>query len=150
MILFMFLALVIIGGAMFWYGVEEWESKFYSIGGFLFIVGLAFGVFGLFHGFVNYPASEGVHQGTITAVDREGYIFNHYKIYLKSNGRNTNSDTVSDETVYCLYLNESELANTAKEYIGKTTKLYYSHSGGYIPYNSCGTYHIDRIELIEE
>lgn len=151
MILFICLIFLIIGGAMFWYGLEEFEDKTTRIGGFLFIVGFCLGVFGAFHGFVNYPASEGVHQGTITAVDREGYIFNHYRIYLKSNGRNVNDDnSISDETEYCLYLNESELANIAKEYIGKTVKIYYSHPGGYIGIRSCGTYHIDKIELVEE
>ena len=150
MILFLCLLFLIIGIVVFTIGFEDIDGEPMLAGAIMMLIGFCFGVFGLFHGFINYPASEGIHQGTITAVDREGYIFNHYRIYLKSNGRSTNNDTISDETEYCLYLNESELANTAKEYIGKTTKLYYSHSGGYIPYNSCGTYHIDRIELIEE
>lgn len=150
MILFICLMSLFVGGIMLWYGLDEFEDKFISIGGLMFLIGVGFGIFGLFHGFINYPASEGVHQGTITAVDREGYLFNHYKIYLKSNGRNPNDASVSDETEYCLYLNESELANIAKEYIGKTVKIYYSHSGGYIGMRSCGTYHIDKVELIEE
>ena len=150
MVLFICLIFLSIGFTMLWYGLDEFEDKIASIGGIILLIGIGFSIFGIFHGFVNYPASEGVHQGTITAVDREGYIFNHYKIYLKSNGRNTNDTSVSDETEYCLYLNESELANIAKEYIGKTAKVYYSHPGGYIGMKSCGTYHIDKIELIEE
>lgn len=151
MILFICLIFLIIGGAMLGYGLDELEDKIAWIGGVILLIGIGFLIFGIFHGFVNYPASEGIHQGTITAVDREGYIFNHYKIYLKSNGRNSNDDnSISDETEYCLYLNESELANIAKEYLGKTVKIYYSHPGGYIGIKSCGTYHIDKIELIEE
>ena len=150
MILFLCLLFLIIGIVVFTIGFEDIDGEPMLAGAIMMLIGFCFGVFGLFHGFINYPASEGIHQGTITAVDREGYIFNHYRIYLKSNGRSTNNDTISDETEYCLYLNESELANTAKEYIGKTTKIYYSHPGGYIPYNSCGTYHIDKIELVEE
>lgn len=150
MILFICLIFLFIGWIMLWYGLDEFEDKIASIGGIMLLIGVGFLIFGIFHGFVNYPASEGIHQGTITAVDREGYIFNHYKIYLKSNGRNSNDTSVSDETEYCLYLNEGELANIAKEYFGKTVKIYYSHLGGYIGMKSCGTYHIDKIELVEE
>lgn len=150
MILFICLIFLFIGWIMLWYGLDEFEDKIASIGGIMLLIGVGFLIFGIFHGFVNYPASEGIHQGTITAVDREGYIFNHYKIYLKSNERNSNDASVSDETEYCLYLNEGELANIAKKYLGETVKIYYSHPGGYIGVKSCGTYHIDKIELVEE
>jgi len=151
MILFICLIFLIIGIVVFSIGFEDMAGEPMMLAGAIMtLIGFCFGVFGLFHGFINYPASEGIHQGTITAVDREGYIFNHYKIYLKSNGKNPDDTSVSDETEYCLYLNESELANIAKEYIGKTVKIYYSHPGGYIGIQSCGTYHINKVELIEE
>lgn len=150
MILFICLIFLSIGVVMLGKGIEDYQGKSALIGGIMLLIGIGFLIFGIFHGFVNYPASEGIHQGTITAVDREGYIFNHYKIYLKSNGRNTNDTSVSDETEYCLYLNENELADVAKEYIGRTVKIYYSHPGGYIGIKNCGTYHIDKIELVEE
>ena len=56
----------------------------------------------------------------------------------------------SDETVYKIYDYETELAEELMDAIGKTVKLYYGHDGGYIPWNSCGTYHIKKVEVIEE
>jgi hypothetical protein len=29
-------------------------------------------------------------------------------------------------------------------------KLHYGHDGGYIAWNSCGTYHIKDVEIIED
>ncbi len=103
-------------------------------------------IFGCFHGFVNYPATEGTHQGVITAVDLEGVWFRRYEVYLKSSGFTGQSD----ETKYLCYENETELVEQLKNAIGKTVKINYGHDGGYISWNSCGTYHIKSIEIIEE
>ena len=131
------------------YAILEADCNF-ETGGTIAIIGFLLSVImfivGQVHGFINYPAREGTHQGVITAVDREGVIFNHYKIYLKSSAYTSQGD----ETEYCAYLDETELVNQLKEYIGKQVKLNYSHKGGYIGIKDCGTYHIDSVELVEE
>ena len=105
-------------------------------------------VFGFFHGFINYPKTEGTHQGIITAVDLEGKYFRRYEVYLKSNGHT--EENASDESKYLIYETEGGLAKQLKECIGKKVRLNYGHDGGYIPWNSCGTYHIKSVELVEE
>lgn len=105
-------------------------------------------VFGYFHGFINYPKTEGTHQGIITAVDLEGKYFRRYEVYLKSNGHT--EENASDESKYLIYETEEGLAKQLKECIGKKVRLNYGHDGGYIPWNSCGTYHIKSVELVEE
>ncbi len=136
--------LVIIGGAI---ELDDYDSDGGAItlliGTVLFI---SMFITGITHGFINHPATEGTHQGVITAIDREGIIFNHYKIYLKSSAYTSQGD----ETEYCAYLDETELVNQLKEYIGKQVRLNYSHKGGYIGIKDCGTYHIDSVELVEE
>lgn len=115
--------------------------------GIIFIIGaLVICIYGCFNGFIVYPKTEGTHQGVITAVDLEGVYFRRYEVYLKSSGYTGQSD----ETKYLIYEEETELANKLKEAIGKNVKLYYGHDGGYIPWNSCGTYHIKDVEIIEE
>ena len=88
---------------------------------------------------------NGTHQGVITAVDLEGVYFRRYEVYLKSSGYTEQSD----ETKYLIYDYETDLAEELKNAIGKTVKIYYGHDGGYIPWNSCGTYHIKNIEIVE-
>ena len=117
-----------------------------TISGVLLVLGIIVLIFGCFHGFINYPATEGTHQGVVTAVDLEGVYFRRYEVYLKSSGY-TNQ---SDETKYLIYENEDELAEQLKNAIGKTVKINYGHDGGYIGWNSCGTYHIKSIEIVEE
>lgn len=117
-----------------------------TIAGISFIAAIGILIFGCFHGFINYPPTEGMHQGIITAVDLEGVYFRKYKIYLKSNGYTPQGD----ESIYLLYDYETELAEELKSAIGKNVKLYYGHDGGYIGAKSCGTYHIKNFEIIEE
>lgn len=105
---------------------------------------LIFLVVGIFHGFINYPPTEGTHQGVITAIDLEGVLFRRYEVYLKSSGY-TNQ---SDETKYLIYDYEKSLAEELKSAIGKEVQLNYGHNGGYIPWNSCGTYHIKSFTLV--
>lgn len=105
-----------------------------------------FGIFGFFHGWINYPPTEGTHQGIITAVDLEGVYFRRYEVYLKSSGY-TNQ---SDETKYLIYDYEKELADELKNAIGKTVQLKYGHDGGYIGWKNCGTYHIKSFEILEQ
>lgn len=102
--------------------------------------------FGLFNGFINYPETEGIHQGVLTAVDLEGKYFRRYEIYLKSGEYSLETD----ETKYLIYDYETDLAEQLKNAIGKTVKLYYGHDGGYIDWKSCGTYHIKSIEVVGE
>ena len=110
------------------------------------VASLGIFIFGLFHGFINYPPTEGTHQGIVTAVDLEGVYFRKYRVYLKSSGYTPQGD----ETVYLLYDNEEELAEELKSAIGKNVKLHYGHDGGYIGMKSCGTYHIKDVEIIGE
>lgn len=124
----------------------EHEGLFLGIGITLLILTVAIFIFGCFHGFINYPPTEGTHQGVITAVDLEGNWFRRYEVYLKSSGYTTQSD----ETIYLVYENETELIEKLKNAIGKEVKLHYGHDGGYISWNSCGTYHIKDVEIIEE
>lgn len=127
------------------------EEVYYNgVGGGIAIMSLIIGVgifiFGCFHGFINYPATEGSHQGIITAVDKEGVIFQRYKVYLKSSGY-TNQ---GDETIYCVYIDETELADKLKKNIGQLATLHYGHNGGYIGYKSCGTYHVTGVDIYGE
>jgi hypothetical protein len=112
----------------------------------LLILTVCVSVFGCVHGFIDYPQTEGTHQGVITAVDLEGKWFRRYEVYLKSSGYTTQSD----ETAYLVYENEKELVEKLKNAIGKEVKLHYGHDGGYIAWNSCGTYHIKDVEIIED
>ena len=126
------------------------ESRFedgWYVGVWVSIIAFIFFItFGIINGSIKYPKTEGTHQGIITAIDQEGLIFNHYKIYLKSSGY-TNQ---SDETEYCAYLEEVELINNLKQNIGKQVRLKYGHDGGYIGIKNCGTYHIKDFEVVKE
>ena len=127
---------------------DSWEHEvlFAGIGTILLTLALGVLIFGCFHGFINYPPTEGTHQGVITAVDLEGNWFRRYEVYLKS----SRYTAQSDETVYLVYENETELIEKLKNAIGKEVKLHYGHDGGYIAWNSCGTYHIKDVEIIGE
>ena len=106
---------------------------------------------GCINGFINYPATEGTHIGIVTAIDLEGVYFRRWEVYLKSDGFSSDSDgKVSNETKYLLYENERELVEKLQQYQGKKVKLYYGFDGGKIRWNSCGTYHITNVELLEE
>lgn len=111
-----------------------------------FLAGTTMVVCGCFNGFINYPPTEGTHQGIITAVDLEGAYFRRYEVYLKSSGYTTQSD----ETAYKIYEYEKDLAEELRQCIGKEVKLNYGHDGGYIGWKSCGTYHIKSVEVIGE
>jgi hypothetical protein len=124
----------------------EHEIGFEVTGLILLILTVCVSVFGCVHGFIDYPQTEGTHQGVITAVDLEGKWFRRYEVYLKSGGYTTQSD----ETAYLVYENEKELVEKLKNAIGKEVKLHYGHDGGYIAWNSCGTYHIKDVEIIED
>ena len=116
------------------------------LSGIFVIVAAIVGIFGCFHGFINHKPTSGVHQGVLTAIDLEGTYFRRYEVYLKSSGYTDQGD----ETVYLLYDYETDLAEQLQESVGKTVKLEYGFEGGYIPWNSCGTYHITGFEVVEE
>lgn len=122
------------------------ENIPFTIGIISFIASIGLFIFGCFHGFINYPPTEGTHVGIVTAVDLEGVYFRRYEVYLKSSGYTSQSD----ETIYLIYDYETELAEELKNAIGKNVKLYYGHDGGYIGWKSCGTYHIKDVEIVEE
>lgn len=150
MLIGLIIGLFILGSILCAIGDSSYNSKTEVLGmgfGALALV-ISFGIliFGFFHGFINYPATEGTHQGVVTAVDLEGLYFRRYEVYLKSSGYTGQSD----ETKYLCYDNETELIEQLKNAIGKTVKINYGHDGGYIAWNSCGTYHIKSIEIIEE
>lgn len=146
MILFGILALI--------FGIMCEETYNDSFGWFcliFFIFGCIVFGYGCMNGFIYYPATEGTHQGLITAVDLEGVYFRRYEIYLKSDGFTSSSKgNLSNETKYLIYEDEKELAEQLKDAIGKEVKLTYGHDGGYIGWKSCGTYHIKSFEIIEE
>ena len=148
MIIGAMIILFVLGIIFFIIADRNWqhEELFAGIGIVLIILTFVVFIFGCFHGFINYPPTEGTHQGVITAVDLEGNWFRRYEVYLKSSGYTTQSD----ETVYLVYENETELIEKLKNAIGKEVKLHYGHDGGYIAWNSCGTYHIKDVEIIEE
>lgn len=151
MILLLMICFGILGIVLMIWGECDWGDDYKFIIGFVFfIVSIMILIFGCFHGFINYPKTEGTHEGIITAVDLEGVFFRRYEIYLKSGGYTSNSDGISEETKYLIYENENELAQELKKYVGKKVRLNYGHDGGYIGYNSCGTYHIKSVELVEE
>lgn len=105
---------------------------------------------GCLTGFWYYPKTEGTHQGIVTAVDLEGIFFRRYEIYIKSGGYSKQNDgTMSDETKYLLYESETDLKNELQDLIGQEVKINYGHDGGFIPWNSCGTYHIKSVEKVE-
>lgn len=142
--------IILIIDSILW--INSWENE--EIGFILFIIGtiglIGGMIFGCFNGFINHPRTEGIHQGTITAVDLEGVYFRRYEVYIKSGGYSKNSnDTYSDETKYCLYEYEKDLADKIRNLIGKQVKIEYGHEGGYIGWKSCGTYHIKNVEIID-
>lgn len=117
----------------------------------LIVVSIGLTINGCFNGFIYHPATEGTHIGVVTAIDLEGVYFRRWEVYLKSDGFSSDQDgKVSNETKYLLYENERELVEQLKEYQGKKVKLYYGFDGGKIRWNSCGTYHITNVELLEE
>ena len=144
MILGFMIFLLILTMVMFCMG--EIHDTFIVLGIIFSVFTIIVFVYGCLHGFINYPRTEGTHQGVITAVDLEGIYFRRYEIYLKSSGYTEQSD----ETKYLIYDYESDLASQLQDCIGKKVKLHYGHDGGYIAWNSCGTYHIKSVELVVE
>lgn len=140
-------SMIILGilGVILLAGGEDIEGLFWT-GIISFIMSIIILIFGCFHGFINYPKTEGTHQGVITAVDLEGIYFRRYEVYLKSSAFTEQGD----ETKYLIYDYEDELAQELQNAIGKKVKLYYGHDGGYINWKSCGTYHIKKIEIVED
>ena len=117
----------------------------------LIVLSIGLTINGCFNGFIYHPATEGTHIGIVTAIDLEGVYFRRWEVYLKSDGFSSDSDgKVSNETKYLLYENERELVEKLQQYQGKKVKLYYGFDGGKIRWNSCGTYHITNVELLEE
>ena len=131
------------------FSVDEYWSMITGLT--LLILAIVMTINGCINGFINYPPTEGTHVGEITAIDLEGVWFRRWEVYLKSDGFSSDSDgKLSNETKYLLYENERELVEQLKEYQGKKVKLYYGFEGGRIKWNSCGTYHITKVELVEE
>ena len=136
----------IIGIAALMVGLEQYEKTPCCIGCILVVIAIILSINGIVNGFIDYPPTQGSHQGVLTAVDLEGIYFRRYEIYLKSGELKEQGD----ETKYCLYADELELVKELQDNIGKRVKLNYSHKGGRIKWNSCGTYHVDSIEVLEE
>ena len=148
MIIGLMILLIILGFIFLIVACEDYmhDTVWFTVMGISWLLATVVFIFGCFHGFINYPATEGTHQGVITAVDLEGVYFRRYEVYLKSSGYTGQSD----ETKYLLYEYEKDLVDELKNAIGKTVKIHYGHDGGYIAWNSCGTYHIKNIEIIDE
>jgi len=140
------IASVILGLILVFIGAETDSVAAFTVGLMLLLIFLGLSIFGCFHGFINYPRTEGTHTGIISAVDLEGVYFRRYEVYLKV----SNYTTQGDETIYRIYENEPELAEKLKGMVGKQVKITYGHDGGYIGWKSCGTYHIKNVEVVEE
>ena len=56
------------------------------------------------------PSGRGQHNGFITAVEQQGWFFPNYRVYVKTD------NSSSQEDVYCMHRNKTELANKLKEY----------------------------------
>ena len=145
MVLIALIVCLVLGFIFMFIAAGVCSDKLLATGVILLALGFILMIVGCFTGFVNHPKTEGIHQGVITAVDLEGVYFRRYEVYLKSSGF-TNQ---SDETKYLIYENETELAEQLKNAIGKTVKIHYGHDGGYIGWDSCGTYHVKRVEVLE-
>lgn len=150
MIIGLFILFFILGIVLMTVSTVIEEFTPFIIGAVFFIIACIILIYGCFHGFINYPKTEGSHVGIITAIDLEGIYFRRYEIYLKSDGFEITNEKISNETKYLVYENEKELVEELKQYIGKKVKITYGHDGGYISWNSCGTYHIKSIELLEK
>lgn len=140
------LILGMVGFGLLMHGFTEMDNKTASFGGICMTIAVFIFVYGCFNGYIDRPKTEGVHQGIITAVDLEGIYFRRYEVYLKSSGFTGQSD----ETKYCIYEYETELAEQLHQAIGKTVKLYYGHDGGKINWKSCGTWHLKSVEILKE
>ena len=147
-LIILIISLIILGFVFAYITSSTWkyEKIWATVCAICFVTALGLSIFGCFHGFINYPATEGTHQGVITAVDLEGIYFRRYEVYLKSSGYTEQSD----ETKYLIYADEKDLAEELQSLIGQKVKLYYGHDGGYIGWKSCGTYHIKSVEKVED
>lgn len=146
MVLGLMLVMFIVGMVTFAIACENEEGWSIAMCLMSLIIGTILLFYGKFNGFIEHKPTEGVHQGVITAVDLEGQWFRRYEVYLKSSAYTTQGD----ETKYLIYDYEKELAEELQNAIGKSVKLYYGFDGGYIKWNSCGTYHIKKVEILEE
>jgi len=91
------------------------EDKLIVIGGISFVVLII-----LFIAAVPFlklsNKGSGQHVGYITAVDQKGYFFKNYDVYFKTDNQS------SQEDVYCIYRENTDLVNKAKE-ASRTRKL---------------------------
>ena len=65
-------------------------------------------------------------------------------IELKTISQAAIEASFEEERKFCL-----KLADELKSAIGKEVQINYGHDGGYIPWNSCGRYHIKSFKIVE-
>ena len=110
------------------------------------ILGIIFLVLGIiFLGPAIHLSSTGTgtHSGYITAVEREGWFFPNYRIYVKTD------NSSSQEDVYCLHREKEEIALKAME-LNKRRDLvtvYFKGVRG-IGYGLCRDIEITNIEVM--
>lgn len=73
------------------------------------IIVIVWGIVILLHGVKLSSVGTGEHSGYITAVDQKGYVFKNYRIYFKTD------NSSSQEDVYCIYRDDADLIEKAKE-----------------------------------
>lgn len=74
--------------------------------------------------FIRFSSThEGVHNGYITAIEQEGYIFPNYRVYVKTD------NSSSQENVYCMDRSKTELAKKIKAYSATKQRVVVSFNG---------------------
>src|SRR5882724_7294622 len=60
---------------------------------------------------------EGVHNVFVTAIEKKGLIFPNYRVYIKTD------NSSSQEDVYCMDRNKTELAAAIRQYSKNKTRV---------------------------
>ena len=86
--------------------IEGSASVIFSVC-FVFVVlgGLVYGLWSL----RLHQVGEGQHRGYISAVDERGYFYRNYDVFFKTEAES------SQEDVYCIYRDNKDLIEKAKE-----------------------------------
>lgn len=96
--------------------------------------------------FILFPAvhfsslGDGTHTGYITAVEQEGYIYQNYRVYVKTD------NSSSQEDVYCMKEDKKDLAEKLGEARDNRTltEVHYSGVRGF-GYDLCASYEVTGI-----
>jgi len=99
-----------------------------------------FGIGGCMWGARFSQVGVGEHSGYVTAIDERGYIFQNYDVYFKTDTES------SQEDMYCVSINNQELANqlrAAQEKRERITIKYHGVRG--FNFGACEGTEIDEV-----